>query len=185
MSPADEWPPLHWKLLGFLGGLCLMLNHFHDQGIRYHGSEVFLRTVAIRITPVLLGTAGLLAIWHARRAFAVRHLVGSALAWCAIAFVPLVLLEMGLFPTGHGASEGLFVALFHLPFVGVFLGGLWCATKLHPGTRRRLEIWLPAPAGWLFGSAIVYAIVFARRVGFHWERCQDAGGSWAFLKCFF
>jgi hypothetical protein len=181
MSRSAAWPPWHWKAIAFLAGFCLMVNHFHDQGIRYHGSEVWLRSVAIWVTPLLLLLAGVLAIRHAR--VAVRRLIGSILACCAVAFVPLVLLEISLFPTGHGASQGLWVAMVHLPFVGVFLAGLWSVAKVYRGERRKLlAILAPAPAGWLFGSVLVYGIVFARRVGFHWERCQDAA---QFLICFF
>jgi hypothetical protein len=168
-----------------------MLDHFHDQGIRYLGSEVFLRSLAIRVTPVLLVTSGALAMRHARSVpsgyrFGVRHLVVSSLAWCAAALIPLVLLEIGLFPTGHGASEGLSIALFHLPFVGVSLAGLWSVAKIYRGDRRRLlAILSPAPAGYPFGSALAYAIVFARRVGFHWHRCRDAESFTQFLMCFF
>ena len=191
MDRAAEWPPLRWQLLGFLGGLCLMLNHFHDQGIRYLGSEVLFRSLAIRATPVLLLSSGALAMRHARRVpsgygFGIRHLAASSLAWCAVAFLPLVLLEIALFPTGHGASEGLSIALHHLPFVGVFLAGLWSVGKIYRGDRRKLlTIVSPAPAGYLFGLGVVYAIVFAMRVGFHGQRCRDAESFWQFMVCIF
>jgi hypothetical protein len=186
-----SWPPLHWKLLGFLGGLCLMLNHFHDQGIRYLGSEVWLRIAAIQLTPVFFFAAGLLAMGHARSVssapgLGVGPLLASTLVGCAIAFVPLVGLEMALFPTGHGAMEGFFVALRHLPAVGVFLAGLWTVAKLYRSDRRILiAILAPAPAGWAFGSALVYAIVFARRVGFHWERCGELASFAQRAMCIF
>jgi hypothetical protein len=111
----------------------------------------------------------------------------SSLAWCAIAFIPLVLLEIALFPRGHGGvNEGLSIALLHLPFVGVFLAGLWSVGKIYRSNRRKLlAIISPAPAGYLFGSGLVYAIVFAKRVGFHWQRCRDAESFTQFIMCFF
>jgi hypothetical protein len=169
-----------------------MLNHFHYQGIRYLGSEVFLRTAAIRVTPVLLLTAGLLAMRHARSVpsayrFGIRQLVVSSCAWCAIALMPLVALEIELYPRGHGgASVGLSIALRHLPFVGVFLAGVWSVGKIYRSDRAKLlAILAPAPAGYLFGFALVYAILFAREVAFHWGRCRDAGGLTQFAMCFF
>jgi hypothetical protein len=183
LNRGPEWPPLYWRLIAFLGGLFLMLNHFHDQGIRYRGSEVLLRALAIWVSPALLCTAGILAMVHVGR---VRHLVTSSLLWCAVAVIPLILLEDGLFPAGHGVSEGTRIALGHLPFVGVFLAGLWSAGKLYRTNRHKLlAILLPAPAGYLFGSALVYVLVFTKRVGFHWQRCRDAEDFTQFLRCFF
>jgi hypothetical protein len=167
-----------------------MLNHFHDQGIRTLGSEALFRFLAIRVSPVLLLASGILAMGHARSvsandAFGWRHLAVSILKWCAIALVPLVLLESALFPVGHGESEGVSIALGHLPFVGVFLAGLWSVGKAYRSDRRKLlAILAPAPAGFLFGSALVYVGVLANRMGFHWQRCGDAEGLSEFMKCF-
>jgi hypothetical protein len=168
-----------------------MLNHFHDQGISYSGSEALFRFLAIWVSPVLLFTAGMLALSHARSApsghgFSVPRLVISSLVWCAAALIPLVLLESALFPVGHGVPEGVSIALGHLPFVGVFLAGLGSAGRIYRGDRHKLlAILSPAPAGFLVGSALVYVCVFMKRVDFHWQRCLPAGNITRFLECFF
>ena len=188
---AQAWPPFYWTSISFLGGLFLMLNHFHDQGIRYPGSEALFRILAIRVSPVLLCASGILAMRHARgvpseHSFNIGRLVISSLTWCAIAYIPLILLESALFPVGHGMSQGVFIAHKHLPFVGVFLAGLWSVSKIYRKDRRKLlRTLLAAPAGFLFGSCLVYICVFMKHVYFHWERCKDAENLVQFLKCFF
>jgi len=168
-----------------------MLNHFHDQGIRYLESEVLLRSLAIRVSPVLLALSGVLAMRHAwsvpsEHTFDLRYFVVSSARWCALAAIPLISLESALFPGGHGVSEGVAIGIRHLPFVGVFLAGLWSVGRIYRRDRRRLlTIWLSAPAGFLFGSAVVYLIVFVKRASFHWQRCEDAESVSRFLVCFF
>ncbi len=168
-----------------------MLNHFHDQGIRYRGSEMLLKSLAVWVSPALLFTTGILGMAHVRRVpsdyvFGVRQLVTSSLLWCAVAVIPLILLEDGLFPAGHGVSEGTRIALGHLPFVSVFLAGLWNAGKIYRTNRHKLlAILSPAPAGFLFGSTLVYVLVFMKRLDFHWQRCRDAEPFTQFLRCFF
>ena len=170
------WPPLHWKALCFLGGLFLMLNHFHDQGLRFAGSEAVARMLAIEVSPVLLLAAGLMAMYHARRAspgssFGLLRLLLSTLLWGVIAVVPLVALESQLFPIGHGMSQGFWIGFRHLPFVAVFLAGLSAVGRVYRTDRRRvLGIVAWAPAGLLSGSALVYALLFLRQIRFHWTR---------------
>ena len=114
---------------------------------------------------------------HARRAqsahrVSILYLVVSSLIWCVIAAIPLVILEDALFPIGHGISQGVMIAVKHLPFVGVFLAGLWSVGRIYRRSwRKLLAILLPAPAGFLFGMAMVYGFLLIKDIAF---RVQSA-----------
>jgi hypothetical protein len=188
-SPTAPVPPLWWQAIAFLGGLLLMLNQFHHQGVRYLGSEALFRFLSISVSPIVFGVAGLLAMMLAGRAGAgpaarVGRLLVSSFVWSVIVLVPLVLLEAELFPIGRGVPQGVAIAFGHLPFVGVFLAGLWSLRTLHGGGRRAmLATWLPAPAGFLFGIAMVLAAVLGNDLGYHWQRCRDTEGIVTFVQC--
>jgi len=135
-------------------------------------SQSLARFLAIRVSPFLFLTSGILAVCHARSIpsqVSVGHLVVSSVTWCAIALIPFVSLESALYPGGHGLSEGVRIGFGHLPFVGVFLAGLWNVAKIYRSDRPKLlRIVLTAPIGFLFGSVLVYVCSFLKHGRFVW-----------------